>query len=118
MNYLLYSIEDSLCVSVIIACCLYSYSVSVAMMGEGVRVAWEPTITAPIVDSPCEESYLHDTPGEPSETPMYRCPMICWAEPHHCWYVDRGMEMAMQIRRWLACPVPLDGGRMEVLDEL
>jgi hypothetical protein len=69
-------------------------------------------------NSPSDESYLHDTPEEPIETSSYRCPLLCRAVPHHCWYVDRGMEMAMQLRRWLACPVPLDGGQMTVLDEL
>ena len=76
-------------------------------------VTWEP-VASHTMDHP-DASWV---PGPSSCEVVGSCPMLCRREPHHCWYVDMGMDMAALIRRWLAQPVLDDGGQLNVLDEL
>jgi hypothetical protein len=78
-----------------------------------VCVTWEP-VASHTMDHP-DASWV---PGPSSCEVVGSCPMLCRREPHHCWYVDMGMDMAALIRRWLAQPVLDDGGQLNVLDEL
>ena len=79
-------------------------------------MTWEPT-TAPLMYQPDDMLEPVDGDGESMEF-ANTSPMFCRRTPHHCWYVDMGMELAALIRRWLARPVLENGSYMTVLDEL
>lgn len=85
----------------------------VVMRQPEVCVTWEP-VASHTMDHP-DASWV---PGPSSCEVVGSCPMLCRREPHHCWYVDMGMDMAALIRRWLAQPVLDEGGQLNVLDEL